>query len=208
MKNKIQLITPLVLALGMAASNGAVIAINNGDFESNAVAGFPAADDWQGSTLIALHSAFSAPGNGALGAGFSFTSGNNAPAEQTLATTFVADTAYTLSAFHAYNGSDDPDAIQSIGYRVGGAGAFVPLATIAHDQASPPATWTSFSTAYTSGAAGSELGEAIVIQFQSSVPTGGLWIDSVTLDGTAVPEPSSALFLGLAGLVGLGRRRR
>lgn len=168
------------------------LALANADFESISGGGtFPAATDWDGNTQTALHSSFGPgnPGNPDLGLRFGFNGNTNtAASSQTTTTPFVANTNYRFTGWSTDSDLNvDSSNIQfSIGYLDAGS-VFQSLASATYDT-DGFTTWQQLpGVTYTTGAAGPELGQNVVVQIQAVYPSFnvGVWFDNLELESPA-----------------------
>lgn len=205
-----------IAALTVAGPSFAANLIANGGFEN----GF---DNWSVTTagggsapvviaygqagqypVGAYGEAISAPTNGGTSAAY-FSSDTASPHSLSQIVDVAANTLYTLS-FDYYvplNGYNNPfDA--SLSFLVNGVAAGSTLVAGSPGSLSPQ-TWYTFSTTFTSGAAGAT---PLAFQFSGLGSTAADFaIDNVSM--TAVPEPATwALMIGGFALAGMQLRRR
>lgn len=132
---------------------------------------------------------------------------------QVLGATLQANTTYTLTVEIGDRG------VTGIGGNVGdnivhlGTGATGGANILASlDSTSPGAVatvdgdWVTWSMTYTTGANPVGLGDNLRIELTTDTNVG--WFDNVTLDATAVPEPSSSILVGLGVMTFVLRRKR
>lgn len=205
-----------VALAALPARASLIIPLDNAGFELPGGTGYPYATSWSGSAArTALYSAFPAartPGYESLGLGLSFgfiVPSATAGASQAVSTTFLANSTYTFNGY-GLNSTDGNDLRFELGYDNGGN--FVSLAGATYDL---PASWTLLTgVSYTTGVAGAELGQDIVVRLLAVQTTGGtsngVWFDNVSLSYEAVPEPSTGLLvlLGLGGTLMIRRLRQ
>lgn len=209
-----------VVAALAVPSQAAPIAIVNADFEDGGPVGggFPQVSGWGGEARNTSHASFrneSALFGG--GDNFVFNTGDDPASEQTLVATYIADTVYTLAANINYGGTDVfVDALLELGYDNGGG--FVSLGSTTIDMGAMNTTnggnaadGTGWALGTADGvevlAGNAAIGEQIIIRIAAVAAIQGLWFDTVTLDGSPVPEPGSLALLCLGGLL-IARRRR
>ncbi|NWK57567.1 PEP-CTERM sorting domain-containing protein [Verrucomicrobiaceae bacterium N1E253] len=169
---------------------------------------FPQASAWGGECKLALHTTFPKGGNSALGNNFAFTNPGSAdgPATQTISTAYQANTTYTFKGY-AVSSGNATDIRFILGY--GGGGGFVQLAEQTYDLNGVTAWTEQDGVSFITGASGAELGENIIVRIAAvGLGGNGIWFDAVSLEATAVPEPSAAALLGLGGLALVLRRRK
>lgn len=137
----------------------------------------------------------------------------DAALSQTTTAIFVSDTTYNFGSM-AVGGNNGflNLATYEIGYDAGSG--FQALAVGSLQPNDNSVGWSYLEgVSYTTGGSGPELGESIIVRLYTTDNGGGpshaVWFDNVSLEYLpAVPEPSSALLLGLGGLLIFGARRR
>ena len=197
----------------MSLSDAATISINNHSFEAN-VYGSPGGSSSANTGWDEPAGATSGTGRTAVsqydeppgipdGVNYAYTNGTGY-LSQTLATTLQINTVYTLTV-----AVGDRKDLTAPGYGIELWAGTTLIASDYHTDSgnSLPAngTWKDVVASYTSSASDPNAGQSLQIRLRGyGVQTN---YDNVRLDGTLVPEPSSALLGGLGLLLMLRRRR-
>jgi len=158
----------------------------NPGIEDNPTPQFGGIGVWTPGGGWAYHSNFPAAGNSGLGASFGYYAAGTAEhVDQLLSSRFSAGRTYTFKSWAIGGGNQIGQVPYQIGYAAvdGDVSSFVPLATNVIDLTGNTSWTETAGVSYTTGSAGPELGQQIIVRF-GNVDAGGssdIWFDDITV---------------------------